>query len=210
MRGAAIGVLLCGVGMCVLSCGGGDDGGGAVSSGLPPSTMLSELTAEQVMDSCQNLVADLDATLTEERRRFNCTLRAIPMSISVTLAGQATGDPAKCRDLRDRCLGGEDIGGNQPPEPAPVGSQIQCGAPAAVAAAQSCDATVGAYEGCLNAIVANVQTAYRALDCSLVTEPGELQDLMQPPPPPQPKLCADLDAQCPQLGIGAIGTAASR
>jgi hypothetical protein len=192
-----------------LGCGGDDDGGGGVSSGLPPNTKLSELSAEQVMDSCLDLVAGLDATLTDELDRFDCTLRALPMSISVTLAGDAMGDPAKCRDLRDRCLSGENIGGGAPVQIDPVGSQIQCGAPAAVSAAQSCDANVGAYESCLNAIVANAQAAFRTVDCSLATDPEQLQDLMRPPPAPQPQACRDLDAQCPQLGIGAIGAAVS-
>ncbi len=207
MRGLRIAIMV------ALACGlgcGGDDDGGAVSSGLPPSTKLSELDAQEVMDACGNIVSSLDATLSVELERFNCTLRAIPMSISVTLSGQTTGDPAKCRELRDRCLGGEDIGGNvQPVMVEPVGSQIQCMSPAAVAASQSCQATVGEYESCLNAIVANAQASFRRLDCSLVEDPGQLQNAMQPPAPPQPEVCADLDARCPQLGIPGIGAAAS-
>jgi hypothetical protein len=195
---------------CVYGLGcGDDDGGGAVSSGFPPSTMLSELSAEEVMQACSDLVLDLDVTLTAELERVNCTLRAFPMSISVTLSGEATGDPAMCRDLRDRCLRGENIGGVDPVMVDPVGSSIQCGSPAAVTAAQSCDVTVGEYEACLNAIVANTQSSLRMIDCSLVSDPDSLQDAMRPPPPPQPQVCAELDAQCPQLGIGGIGASAT-
>jgi hypothetical protein len=201
MRVWMIAIVSC---VCGLGCGD-DDGGGGVSSGFPPSTMLSELSAEEVMQACSDLVLDLDVTLTAELDRVNCTLRAIPMSISVTLSGQAMGDPAMCRDLRDRCLGGENIGGADPVMVDPVGPSIQCGSPAAVTAAQSCDATVGEYEACLNAIVANAQSSLRMIDCSLVADPASLQDAMQPPPPPQPQVCAELDAQCPQLGIGGLG-----
>ena len=207
MRVLMIAIVSCGV--CGLGCGD-DDGGGGVSSGLPPNKMLSELSAEEVMMACNDLVLDLDVTLTAEIDRVNCTLRAVPMSISVTLSGETTGDPAKCRELRDRCLDGETIGsGADPVMVEPAGERIQCSAPAGVAAAQSCDATVGEYEACLNGIVANSQSSLRMIDCSLVADPEELQDLMQPPPPPQPQACADLDAQCPQLGIGGLGAAAA-
>jgi len=209
MRGLVIAVMVAVSVACGLACGGDDDGG-AVSTGLPASTRLSELDAQQVMDACGEIVVSLDAALTSELERFNCTLRAVPMSISVTLSGQTMGDAAKCRELRDRCLAGEDIGGNvQPVTVQPVGSQINCTSPAAVAASQSCEATVGEYESCLDAIVANAQTSFRRLDCSLVADPSQLQNAMQPPPPPQPQVCADLDARCPQLGIGGIGAAAA-
>jgi hypothetical protein len=189
----------------LLGCG--DDGGGGVSTGLARGERLSDLEPDEVVMACETFASTFDDAVSAQIDEFNCTIAALPMSISVTLSGEVMGDVGMCRELVSQCLDGEDIGGATTPPVMNIGDQIDCNAPEAQTSVGSCDATVGAFEDCANGLVAEFDRALSSISCSDLSDVEALQAMGEQPQPVfnQPADCQSLETQCPGIGIANIG-----
>lgn len=96
MLNGAVAVLATSViGMSIAAGCGGDSGGGDVSTGLPPTRLLSEVTEEDAEAACERLQAGFE-------QRFN---RTTVVQAACTLgAASFASTPDSCNDVRDACI----------------------------------------------------------------------------------------------------------
>lgn len=74
---------------------GGDSGGGEVSTGLPPTQLLSDVSVEEAEQACERLQAGF-------QQRFN---RDTVIQGACTLGAAAfASTPESCNDTRDACI----------------------------------------------------------------------------------------------------------
>jgi hypothetical protein len=114
-------------------CGGGGDGGGSVASGVPPSTMLGGMSADNLRKVCDSVDQwGKQAGMEDKLKEFGCRMRGNVIAALAEPANRAS----DCHALYDPCA--------QAPAPT-ASSGAACTPPPA-----SCSATVGELETCLN------------------------------------------------------------
>jgi hypothetical protein len=159
-----IATLLVGTSLAVACGGDDDDGGGDVSTGIAPSTLLSDISAEQAAQACERLAEGFDSRLSRET-----LVRTI-----CTLAGAAVADtPEDCETARDECItsandpsaaGGESLDVDE--------IQFECDGEGA-ADLTECTSTVGELETCFNDLLDQISTALNAVSCDDAATVGE-------------------------------------
>jgi hypothetical protein len=183
-------------------CGGesDDDGGGGgggssteIDTGLPESTPLEDVSAQQYANACQALRADVNARLGPDiASRGVCEVYGAALS----------DDPAMCRSTADGCVSQLNSGGMIPV----VGltradldfTNFECGD---VGELQGCSVTVGEFETCIEDQVTGFETLMAQNNCSNaasvgLTEAAALADLGQM----APASCARVQQECPNVG----------
>ena len=172
---------------------------GAVSSGLPPDQILSELSDAQLESLCRAFVHAADEEVGDELPELDCTFQSIGQSIGVSLSGQVRFDLAKCEMLVRECVAAAGADGG----PAPVSGfgNVDCASPAATAAQRSCSASVAQYERCYSAVVADFDALLMRTGCAQGLT--ALDAGMPAPAMVTPPQCAELRQACPQISIPA-------
>lgn len=131
------------IGMSIAAGCGGDSGGGDVSTGLPPTQLLSEVTEEDAEQACERLQAAFE-------QRFN---RDTVVQATCTLgAASFASTPESCNDVRSACIeeanaqGSETMMGIELTE-----VDLECGSGSGMVDLTDCgDATVAELETCFN------------------------------------------------------------
>ena len=183
-------------------CGGDDDGAsGAVSTGLPPDSRLSDLSDAQLEQVCESFLVAVDEGLAGQTVRINCTLSSISAATGVSISGQVRFDVAMCEQLVDECVASKsaaDAG-----VPAGTKRNVDCATPAATEPQRSCDATVSQYERCYSAIADDLDGVLDAFNCQRAEMALAAQDAMMPVSPKMvpPPECAELMQLCPQISL---------
>lgn len=175
--------LSCARGAClVFLCAGlfacGDDDGGQVSTGLPQDQMLSTLSAADKVTACETVRAELGDLFTpQETKRLQCTALAVPQSFAI-VNNKPSGDVAKCKMLVSRCMSGESIGedGDDIAIDTNLGDNKDCSEQSANDEFLDCTATVGEYEQCLTAAVAQIDQFFSVLNCDSLSNLEKLQN----------------------------------
>jgi len=187
------------------ACGDDDDGGATTDTGLPPDQVLSELDSADAEQACNALVDSLENVLSaDDQERINCTVAAVPESISVPIGGgQPQIDVGMCKELVNRCLGGEAIG---TPGESPINlnfsEDITCDEPQVNGSLSDCDATVGEYEACINGWLAEIDRLFSAIDCDALRDPQDVQDTFgQGFDMASIAQCDALTAKCPSISF---------
>lgn len=122
-------------------CGGDDsDSDGDVTTGIAPSTLLSDVSAEDAAAACQRLQAGFERALPDDVLiRTVCTL----------VAASATETEAACEDLRDDCLEEANTAGSETMmELEGTGLEFECDGSASLS--ECTGGTVGDLETCFN------------------------------------------------------------
>ena len=164
------------------ACGGNDGGGGTLSTGVPASKPVSNLTPAELAKLCA-AVAEWSKDTTG---KFACEL-------SGTLA-PASGNPKTdaearmlCKDAVNECL--QDL------STAPATTTSCMAAPA------SCKITVGEFEACLNdlgAVLEQLAASFPSCDSLSVNSPP-VNPNKPPPVTTTPASCAVVQSKCPVM-----------
>jgi len=171
---------------------GGTGGTVPVNTGLPPSKVLSSLTAAEGQTLCNSLVQTTQSVFGNgQLERFTCTISALPTSIRQNASGMAELDRAACEQSVSSCIaeGGETT------------AQNNCAEADLSMAFAGCEATVSELQACLGASLALMRALIQQVTCS-----APLSELMMGSGFVEPVACETFDMKCPG-GLSAIGDA---
>lgn len=169
----------------------GSTGSSTVSTGLPATKRLGEITQAEAESLCNSLSASArDVFGDEELHRFTCTIGALPGSIRQGANGMAEIDRVACEQMVSACL---------MEEPEETTNDTDCGNTQLVASAAGCEATVGELEACLNASLTALRGLLERFNCNTPAS-----ELMMGGGFDEPAACETLDMKCPGVldGIG--------
>jgi hypothetical protein len=144
-------------------CGDDEDGGGDVTTGIAPSKLLSDVTAEELSGACPRLKAGFDRVFQADK-----LIRAI-----CTMTGAAAADTsADCVTFRDQCIQEANMAGSETMESLDGIDEFTCegGDDGELA---ECTGTVGQLETCFNDMLDAFEAALNQFTCddaSRVTE----------------------------------------
>jgi hypothetical protein len=196
--------------LLLAACGGDDDGdggGGGVSTGLPKDEKLSTLDADDSEKLCTNLAESFNDVLSDaDKKRINCVVLALPLSITIGNDGKIAGDIPKCKDLVMKCSNGESIS-TQPP--AIDVDQVfidenSCTDGSSSEQLAGCDATVAEFESCASAMKKALSKRFDIITCDALSD---IEGLMKMSADDieldnQPE-CKSLVEKCPDIDFGA-------
>jgi hypothetical protein len=196
-------VLVCA--LHLVACG--DDSGGGVSSGLPPTEKLSSLDTADAQQLCTTVAKSFNNLLsTSDKKRITCTALAAPLSVTESSSGQIQGDIAKCKDLVTRCLNGEDLGtGGSTTSflPDQFIDESSCTDASSGEQFNGCDASVSEFESCANALRDTLSGQLAIISCDSLSDPEKLMNMNSNDvsAESQPE-CKTLTSKCPDLSFG--------
>jgi hypothetical protein len=177
------------------ACGGAASDGG-VSSGVPGSKLLSELSDSEALTLCRK-GADflLSSDLLTHAGRFSCKREAFQDAVSMPASSEA--------ELRQICVTGYEeclAAGIPQQDPPDEGEDCQL-------ADTTCTATVAEYEDCLDATPAWFKERAEAKPgCSTLTFASDAAEFTRAPVPPPPAACQRVIARCgPELWVDREG-----
>lgn len=169
------GVMLlvgCGLAAALSACGGDDDKGGTVSSGVAGSKTLNGLSADETKKLCGSVDDAVAANLD-----LFCEVFAI--------ATEATKE--QCIEVRDDCLGPN-------PEDSDADLSLACDDPSSASALSSCSVTVSEYETCVNDSLKELRAAGDKISCDNAGDTALLATFDR-----DPESCKAVYAKCPDL-----------
>jgi hypothetical protein len=191
------------------ACGGDDDGdggGGGVSTGLPKDEKLSSLDADDSEKLCTNLAASFNGVLSDaDKKRINCTVLALPLSITVGTDGKIAGDIPKCKELVTKCSNGETIS-TQPP--ALDVDQVfidanSCSDGSGTEGFADCDATVAELESCASAMKKALSGRFDIINCDALSDIEGLMNMNTEDLEIDSQAeCKSLVEKCPDIDFG--------
>ena len=138
---------------------GGDSSGSGVSTGLPPTQLLSDVTPEEGEQACERMQAGF-------QQQFNET-KIIGAVCTMVSAAQAS-TPSSCTSMRDACV--EEA--NQPGSDTMMELELdeidfECGSAESMANLEGCgDTTVAELERCFNDTLANMNAMLNRFSCN--------------------------------------------
>ena len=138
-------------------CGGDDsDSGGDVTTGIAPSTLLSDVSGEDAADACDRLQAGFERALPDSLlARAVCTL----------VAASATETQAECEDLRDECLEEANTAGSETMmQIESTGLDFDCNDGASLS--ECTGGTVGDLETCFNDTIDLLDATLNGISCA--------------------------------------------
>jgi hypothetical protein len=177
-------------------CGGDSDSdpdqnnGGAIDTGLPEATPLSDVSAAQYLEACEAVRSSVASRLGPDT-----TLRGACEIYGAAL----TNAPSECRTAADVCVSTAENGTNPLLNKDDVDFTTQLDCQADVSDLQGCSVTVGQYETCLNDrlvafenLLANNNCEHAAtVDPATAMAAADFGNMASPPS------CAALESQCP-------------
>lgn len=142
LNGAVAVLVTSAIGVSIAAGCGGDSGGSDVSTGLPPTQLLSEVTEEDAQAACERLQAGFE-------QRFN---RGIVVQAACTLAAASfASTPDSCNDVRAACIDEANAPGSETMMDIEFTEvDLDCGSGGMVDLAECGDATVAELETCFN------------------------------------------------------------
>ena len=192
------------------ACGGDDESGNRVTTGLPANEKLSTLDDSDAQQLCTSLADSFNNMLSDsDRKRISCTVAALPSSISVTASGEIKGDVAGCKQLVSKCMNGESVGTGEPAFE--VGEEFidasSCSDPHASEGLAGCEASVSEFESCASAMLETLSDRFAIIDCASLSDPKQLQNMSSSEDltlEAQPA-CEPLSTKCPGIEFGVEG-----
>jgi hypothetical protein len=158
LNGAVAALATSVIGVSIVVGCGGDSGGGNVSTGLPPTRLLSDVTEEDAELACERLQAGF-------QQRFN---RDTVVQASCTLAAASfASTPTSCNDVRDACIeeansaGSETMMGIEFTE-----VDFDCGSGGTADLTDCGDATVAELETCFNDTLDQLTALLNRFSCA--------------------------------------------
>lgn len=154
-------------------CGGDDDdSSGEFSTGINPSTLLSDVTAEQKAAACEKVSTTFEANFSEEK---------VVRTICTILGAIGADTKADCETQRDACI---DQAANGTGEAAGAADDIDPDCDGSADLSQ-CDGTVGELETCFNDRLDQISALLNSFSCDDAAEIdesalGELDGMEQP------------------------------
>lgn len=191
--GGVAGFLASGSGGTAGASGAAGTGGTvAVNTGLPPSKVLSGITAAEGQTLCNSLVQSTQSVFANgQLERLTCTIAALPSSIRQNASGMAELDRAACEQSVSSCIA----------EEGETTTENNCADADLSTAFTGCDATVSELQACLGASLAAMRALIQQVTCS-----APLSQLMMGSGFEEPVACETFDMKCPG-GLSAIGGA---
>lgn len=165
-----------------LGCKGGDSTDEAAISGLPDDDRkVSDLTKEERVQLCEATTEYAEREISDDEvKRASCSFEGA--FIAVALGG---GDVDDCVAARDECLA----------EAMPIAEATEEEATCDLES-DTCKATVGEVEACVEEFVTAAQEFFGALDCvKLVNSAGKLQT----PELELGEACQRIERSCPSM-----------
>jgi hypothetical protein len=133
-----------------VGCGGGGESTGDVTTGIAPSKLLSDVTAEEATSACERMNSGIEARLAhDELARASCTQFAVIFAET----------PEACEAQRDECIQQANSGSSEEE----YSAEFDC---AEVSDLSTCEGTVGQLETCVNDILDITEAAFDAFDCA--------------------------------------------
>jgi len=164
----------------------------AVMTGLPPTKMLSDITAAEGQSLCNSLVQSTQSVFGNgQLERLTCTISALPTSIRQNASGMAELDRAACEQSVSSCIAEDET----------TTMQNNCAQADLSMAFASCQATVGELQACLGSSLAVMRALIQQVTCS-----APLSQLTMGSGFEEPVACETFDMKCPD-GLSAIGDA---
>jgi hypothetical protein len=195
--------------LLLAACGGDDDGGGGgggVDTGLPPNEKLSALDADDSEKLCMNLAESFSTVLSAaDKKRINCVVLALPLSVTIGADGKIAGDIPKCKDLVMKCSNGETIS-TQPPA-IDVDQEFidanSCTDGTATENFTDCDATVAEFESCAGAMKKALSSRFDIINCDALSDIEGLMNMNSEDIEidSQPE-CKSFVEKCPDVDFG--------
>jgi hypothetical protein len=182
-----------------LGCGGESDSGKHVDTGLAEATALRDVTSAQSVSACQNVRSAVQAEFTvDENVRSACELYGAAL----------TATPEECQSQADGCVTQTDNGTNSfiRREQLDFGASLPCDGD--VSGFAGCAVTVGEYEDCVDARIAQTNQLFAQFSCARAAsiELGDAQGFVaQLTNPETPSACERLLTECPQADPFASG-----
>jgi len=189
--GGTAGYYAAGAGGAAAAAGAsGGSGSGNVSTGLPSSKRLSELTAPEAQTLCIRLAqAGRDALSQNDFQRFTCTIEALGTSIQQDASGMTSIDRMACQAAVNSCLA----------EEGDTTTENNCAQADLAADLMGCTATASELEACLSASIGQLRNLLTTFDCD-----STVSELMNSDGFEEPAACESLDMKCPGV-LDAIG-----
>jgi hypothetical protein len=201
--------------LCLGACGGDDDGdgkGGGVETGLDKDAKLSSLDSNDAAKVCTSLADSFNNVIPESaKKRITCSVLALPLSIKASASGQIEGDIPKCKELVTKCMNGETISSAPPAIDVDEAfiSEDQCKADASESLA-GCDATVGEFESCADAMLGQLSKRFDIVTCDALSDIQGLMNMssddLQLENIPE---CKALSSKCPDIDFGGSASESS-
>jgi hypothetical protein len=201
-----IGYLAFSCGLLALACGGesdsnGDEPGGEageIDTGLPESTPLEDVTAEQYANACESLRADVNSRLGPD---------IATRGVCEVYGAAVTNDSGQCESSANTCAAEVNGGGFTPVPGVTITradldfTSFQCND---VGDLDGCSVTVGEFETCLEDQMSDLEALMANNNCDNaasvdLTQALALADLGAMSPPS----CARVQQECP--GVGPFG-----
>ncbi|HTU58955.1 MAG TPA: hypothetical protein VMF89_10990 [Polyangiales bacterium] len=194
MKWHVLAILFC------AACGGDDDSSGGVVTGLPSEQKLSTLSDADVKKACQSVNDGASVVITPTAiKRVFCLEFAAPEAVTYSSAGKVSVDVAKCQQLVDTCVSNNEDEDDDLAD-VEVEGVNECDE-ANANDLNGCDATVGEYEACINAVLGEMQRMLSELTCQNAEKISseEYSNDLDPAALPQ---CQTVMAKCPDTSLG--------
>lgn len=175
--------------LTVAACGGSTKDGSKISTGLPPSMPLNEMSDEDALQSCESL-----ATVFTQRFNEDTSLR-----LTCTALGLATTQSAAtCNAQRNDCIA-------EPPaglDTSVASVEVDC-TDTSTAEFASCsdEISVSDFELCLNDVSATLNNFINQFSCEAAGDQDTIAALMDPDGPELPPSCKEIEAACPGVSF---------
>jgi hypothetical protein len=174
--------------LALAGCGGSDDSG-EVTTGLPASQALSDVTVEDATRGCEHMKGAIET-------RFNPT--TMKPKVCTMVAVQLSTTESACTSLRDQCLQQDSsASGGDPSDEASFADQLDCSG-TSVNQWDGCAATVGEMETCLNDMLDAVDVMLNTYTCK---DAGKVEGDLEFSEPATPSSCQSLQTKCPNLDM---------
>jgi hypothetical protein len=195
--------------LCLVACGGDDDGGGSgggVETGLSKDAKLSSLDSGDTQKVCMSLADSFNNVLSDsDKKRITCTVLALPLSIKVGADSKLEGDIPKCKELVAKCSNGETIS-SAPPAIDVDEVFIQedsCKDGTGIQGLDTCDATVGEFEPCANALLGEFSKRFDIITCDALSDIEGLMNMNGDEFKAENlPACKPIVAECPDIDFG--------
>jgi hypothetical protein len=138
-------------------CGGDDDdSGGDVSTGIAPSTLLSDVSDQDAASACQRLQTGFERALPQD---------TLLSAICTLFAASSTETQAACEDARDACLEDASTPGSETMMALDsTGLEFECDGGASLS--ECTGGTVGQLETCFNDTLDLLDTTLGQISCA--------------------------------------------
>jgi len=188
--------------LSVAACGGDDDGNGGVVTGLPAEQKLSTLSDADVKKACQSVNDRASAVITPDvLKRALCAQAGATFSVTYS-NGTATADVDKCQEFANSCINSTEVEQDDgTDDDIDVDAENDC-EDASAADLAGCEATVGEYESCINAVLSKTQQMLAEMTCQNAEKISSEEYSNDEADPAEIPQCQVVMTKCPDTTLG--------